>query len=52
MMNGRWHTAMPMQKKPTLDQRIKWHIMHHTTCHCRAIPGKIAKEMKRRKIIV
>jgi hypothetical protein len=49
-MNKEWHLKHPMPKKPTFEQRVKWHLAHQKNCSCRAIPGKLAEEMKKRGI--
>lgn len=51
-INAVWHKAHPMPKKPTLDQRIAWHLEHARHCGCRPIDGKLKDEMKRRGIKV
>ena len=49
-LNREWHLAHPMPKKPTIMQRIEWHIEHSKHCRCREIPPKLKAEMKNRKI--
>lgn len=49
-MNKEWHLDHPMPHKPTLEQRIAWHLEHHKNCKCREIPEKLLEEMKKRKI--
>jgi hypothetical protein len=50
-LNREWHTAHPMPKKPTVQQRIQWHIEHLKHCRCRTdIPPKLKAEMKKLKI--
>jgi hypothetical protein len=39
-------------KKPTVEQRIEWHLAHAKNCGCRKIEGKLADEMKRRGIAI
>lgn len=51
-INKTWHLAHKMPKKPTLEERIAWHIAHSRHCGCREIPGSIRRELKRRKIEV
>jgi hypothetical protein len=51
-INAAWHRANPMPGKPTLDQRIAWHIAHARACGCREVPAGIAAEMKKRGIEV
>lgn len=49
-INREWHLKHPMPKKPTLDQRIEWHLEHNRRCGCREIPESIVSEIKKRKI--
>lgn len=49
-INKAWHLAHIMPKKPTVDQRIDWHIAHSRHCGCREMPASIKEELKRRKI--
>lgn len=35
-INGDWHAAHRMPKKPTSDQRAEWHVAHLDACGCRA----------------
>ena len=51
-INAAWHSAHPMPKNPTLDQRIEWHVAHAKACGCREITGKLREEMERRGIDV
>jgi hypothetical protein len=36
-----------MPKNPAPDQRMAWHAEHAKNCDCRAIPPKLAAEMRR-----
>jgi hypothetical protein len=47
-LNKEWHLAHPMPVRPTMEQRIKWHMEHVNHCDCRPIPEKLAEEMKKR----
>ena len=38
-----------MPKKPTLDQRVDWHLAHSKACGCRGIPESVTAELRRRK---
>lgn len=49
-INAKWHKQNRMPKNPTIEQRIKWHLEHQKHCECRPIPGKLFKEMKKRKL--
>ena len=51
-INAEWHRTHPMPTKPTLDQRIAWHLDHATHCGCRAITGKLKEEFERRGIAI
>jgi len=48
-LNAEWHNAHPMPKKPSLDERVAWHLEHARACACRPIPGKVQAEIDRRK---
>ncbi|WP_185958319.1 hypothetical protein [Fodinibius sediminis] len=48
-INKGWHKKHPMPEKPTLEQRIEWHIQHAQNCTCRDIPETIKAEIARRK---
>ncbi len=49
-INAEWHRNHPMPRKPTLEQRIEWHLEHIKNCECRPIPKKLQEEMKKRNI--
>jgi len=49
-LNRAWHEAHPMPAKPTLDQRIAWHLDHSAHCGCRPIPRLILAELAWRGI--
>ncbi len=40
-LNKQWHLINPMPNKPTLDQRITWHLEHATNCSCIKLPKKL-----------
>ena len=52
-INKQWHLKNRMPARPTLEQRIVWHIEHAAHCDCRPLPDKlkaeIAKFKKRRR---
>jgi len=48
-LNKEWHLTHRMPPNATLEQRIAWHLEHSKHCSCRAIPGKIKAEIKKRK---
>jgi hypothetical protein len=39
-----------MPKRPTLDQRVKWHVAHAAACACRELPENMRRELKSRGI--
>ena len=48
-INAEWHELHPMPKKPTLDQRVAWHLEHQKHCECRRdLPASIRAELERR----
>jgi hypothetical protein len=49
-LNAAWHKAHPMPERASLDQRVKWHLAHAKACACRAIPGTVLRELKRRGV--
>ena len=51
-INKEWHLQNKMNKNPTFEQRVKWHLEHQKNCPCRQIPEKLLKKMKERKIIM
>ena len=49
-VNAAWHERHAMPKKPSLDERVAWHLAHAASCACRAIPKAMLKELKARGI--
>jgi len=47
-MNACWHRRHAMRTRPSLEQRVHWHLAHAKACGCREIPRTIAAEIKRR----
>jgi hypothetical protein len=47
-MNANWHRRHVMPTRPSLEQRVRWHLAHSKACGCRKIPRIIAAEIKRR----
>jgi hypothetical protein len=39
-INREWHEKNRMPKKPTEEQRAKWHIEHAKHCQCRKMSEK------------
>ncbi len=50
-INKEWHLSNKMPEKPSLDQRIEWHLAHSKNCSCRELGGKILEEIKKRNLI-
>jgi len=50
-INEAWHRAKPDAPKPTLDQRIEWHLAHARACGCREIPPRLVAELEKRGIV-
>jgi hypothetical protein len=42
-INKDWHLKNKMPKKPSLQQRVKWHEEHEKNCSCREMPKDIRK---------
>ena len=52
-INKDWHLSHPMPPKPTLDDRIAWHIAHAANCDCRRdLPESIRKAIEARGLVV
>ena len=47
-VNAAWHGRGAIAKKPSLDERVAWHLAHAASCACRAIPKAMLKELKAR----
>jgi hypothetical protein len=50
-LNADWHAKNRMPARPTLEERIKWHVEHAKHCACREIPAKLLVEMRKRKLV-
>lgn len=50
--NTLWHKAHPMPKKPTLAEKISWHLAHAAHCGCRPMPKTIENEIKARMVLM
>ena len=49
-INAEWHQKHPMPSKPTLDQRVTWHLAHQKQCGCHpGLPKSIEQELQRRE---
>jgi HEAT repeat protein len=44
-INAAWHTRHRMPGRPTLQQRIAWHIEHEQNCGCRPMPSTLRPMM-------
>lgn len=51
-MNREWHDAHVMPSKPTLEQRIAWHLAHAQNCGCRDMPDSIKQALAERGLAV
>jgi hypothetical protein len=40
-MNKAWHEKHKMPRRPTLEQRRKWHEAHARNCGCRPMPENL-----------
>lgn len=49
-INVEWHEKNKMPKKPTADDRIKWHLEHVNNCPCRGIPAGVIELIQKRGI--
>jgi hypothetical protein len=51
-INNTWHEKHKMPKKPTFEERVKWHTEHQKNCSCRpGLPTKLFEEMKKKKMV-
>jgi hypothetical protein len=48
LINRPWHQKHPMPKRPSLEQRVDWHLTHAKACGCREIPKTVMAELRRR----
>jgi hypothetical protein len=51
-INKEWHLENKMPKRPTLDQRVEWHVAHAKNCNCRKVKGLILEEIQKRGITI
>ncbi|SDF75512.1 hypothetical protein SAMN04488117_10727 [Celeribacter baekdonensis] len=49
-LNKEWHAAHPMDKNPTTEERLTWHLEHTAECGCRPIPASLLSIMAQRGI--
>jgi len=45
-LNAAWHGSHPMGPRPSLEQRMIWHLEHQRHCGCRPIPTKLLNEIR------
>ena len=48
-MNAQWHQRHPMPARPSVDERIAWHLEHAKHRGCREIPPKLARLIAQRR---
>jgi hypothetical protein len=51
-INRDWHLTHTMPAKPTVEDRINWHLAHAAACGCREIPESVRKEIEARGLVV
>jgi hypothetical protein len=51
-INKEWHESHKMPEKPSIDERITWHLDHVKHCKCRPIPEKLLEEIRKRGIAI
>jgi predicted DNA-binding protein (MmcQ/YjbR family) len=49
-LNKGWHEKNRMPDRPTMKERIKWHLGHVKNCGCRPIPNRVLEEIKKQSI--
>ena len=49
-IDATWHRANPMPARPTLEQRLRWHLGHQKRCACREIPATLVALVKSKKL--
>lgn len=47
-INREWHALHKLGPKPTLEERLNWHIKHAANCSCRETPPTIKRELEAR----
>ena len=50
-INKEWHLKNKMPSKPTLEDRLKWHLEHSKNCTCRKMPILIRREIIERNLL-
>jgi hypothetical protein len=48
-MNKVWHANHRMPAKPTMEQRVRWHLEHAEACTCRPIPRLVSEAIKEQR---
>lgn len=51
-VNGLWHHRNPLSTRPTLAERLRWHVSHARACGCRSIPKHVAATLRERGLQV
>ena len=49
-INKAWHEKNRMPDRPTMKERIKWHLDHVKNCGCRPIPNTVLEEIRKQGI--
>jgi len=47
-LNADWHRRHPMPPKPTLEERVRWHVEHQKQCGCRQMPKTVRDALRKR----
>ena len=50
-INAEWHRAHLMPPNAKFEARAAWHLDHVKHCGCRAIPAKLAEQMRDRGML-
>ncbi len=40
-INKEWHRTHKMQTKPSVEERIAWHLEHSKNCDCHKMPPQL-----------
>ena len=46
-ISAEWHKANKMPKKPSTEERLRWHTEHMANCACRTPSPKLMQEIKK-----
>ncbi len=47
-INKTWHEHNKMPRNASVEERIRWHLVHQKYCACRPIPAKLMTEIRKR----